>query len=308
MNRLVRPVVTRRDVLAGLAALVVTRARLARADAATQVLGRFGTTYLHDAEHRPRAFNVELAADAIDGRANLPGAVFSFNAVVGERTAAFGFEKSVVLRNRMLAEGTGGGTCQVASTLHAAALLAGLTVISRSPHSRPSAYIRMGLDATVAYPSIDLKLQNPGPERLTLRARAVRGAIDVWLEGAGPRPDVTVTSEILERTPFPRTIERDPRVPGFEVHVKAHGIPGYRVQRTRVASSADGNTRRETHVDLYEPTPEALLVAPDFDVARLDGGGPDDMPAPVVRDEVGALRPVLVQLRPSPRVTLDNRS
>ena len=75
-----------------------------------------------------------------------------------------------------------------------------------------------------------------------------------------------------------------------------------------MASSADGNTRRETHVDLYEPTPEALLVAPDFDVARLDGGGPDDMPAPVVRDEVGALRPVLVQLRPSPRVTLDNRS
>jgi hypothetical protein len=299
--------------------------------AAPLVLARFSTSYAHDGEHRARAFNVELGAEAVDGKTLAPGATFSFNDAVGERTAAFGFARSVVLRDGMLAEGVGGGACQVASTLHAAALLGGLEVVSRAPHSRPSAYIRMGLDATVALaagsPPIDLKLRNSTRAPVVVRARAAGGVLEIWLETRGTTPpDVSVTSEIVDRSAFPRVVERDKRITDDSVRVKAFGIPGYRVRRTREIRAADGTVRRDVRIDVYPPTSEIVRVAPSFDESRLrlrsgseaspaeDGAEPasgaDEAPpktAPSVVD-AGAPRPALVQLRPSTRVVLDNAS
>ena len=224
------------------------------------------TTFAYDAEHRGRAFNVELAAQAVDGRVIRAGGTLSFNEAVGERTASFGFARSVVLRDGMLAEGAGGGACQVASTLHAAALLAGLDVVSRAPHSRPSAYIRMGFDATVALgpAPIDLRLKNPTAAPVVVHARAHRGALDVWLEGRGPAPEVRLTSEIVGRVGYPRTIARDPLVPEDVVKIRSFGIPGYRVRRVRELRLPDGTTRRDVREDVYPPVPEVVVVAAGY--------------------------------------------
>jgi vancomycin resistance protein YoaR len=277
------------------------------------LLARFETSYLESAESRPRAFNVELAVSAIDGVAILPGKTFSFNHVVGERTAAFGFEKATVIRDRMVAEGTGGGTCQVASTMHAAALLAGLDIAERVPHSRPSKYIRMGLDATVAYPRLDLKIHNPRPDRVVVRARAARGSLVVMLEADAPeRPSVHLVSEILERTPFPQTVERDSLAAPDVVRVKEHGIPGYRVLRTRDIRRADGVVWRDQRLDVYPPTAQRLVAAPRVDVTALappedDVIAPEE-PAPAsprLLDDP-ALRPTHIQLHPARQVALDN--
>lgn len=272
------------------------------------VLARFSTTYAHDAEHRARASNVELAAEAINGKVLSAGATFSFNDAVGERTAAFGYEKSIVLRDGMLAEGMGGGACQVASTLHAAALLAGLDIVVRAPHSRPSAYIRMGLDATVAMGSgssaIDLKVKNPNSDSVVIHAHAARGTLEVWVDTPGTsRPDVSLTSEIVERTPFSRVVERDKHAKEDSARVKAFGIPGFRIKRTREIRAADGTVKRDVRFDTYSPTPEIIRVAPSFDESRLMGA---DAP-PLVTDP-GATKPALVQLRPSTTVVLDNAS
>ena len=303
--------------IAGGLTVLARETPLAAADAVARApLARFTTSYAHDGAHHARAFNVELAAEAIDGKALAPGATLSFNDAVGERTAAFGFARSIVLRDGMIAEGTGGGTCQVASTLHAAAILAGLEIVERTPHSRPSAYIRMGLDATVAFPSLDLKLKNPRSDRVVVHARAGKGTLDVWLDADGPeKPAVTVTSEIVARTRFVRTIERDASVPKSTVRVKAFGIPGFRMQRTREVRSLDGRIRRDVRFDVYPPTTEILQVAPDFDVSRLVPQGPSDdeppepptAPAPaLVRDEAGLARPSPSQVRPSTRVVIEN--
>jgi len=284
-------------------------------DARRVTLGRFVTTFAYDAEHRGRAFNVELAAQAVDGRVIRAGGTLSFNEAVGERTASFGFARSVVLRDGMLAEGAGGGACQVASTLHAAALLAGLDVVSRAPHSRPSAYIRMGFDATVALgpAPIDLRLKNPTAAPVVVHARAHRGALDVWLEGRGPAPEVRLTSEIVGRVGYPRTIARDPLVPEDVVKIRSFGIPGYRVRRVRELRLPDGTTRRDVREDVYPPVPQVVVVAPSLDAARLGRRGapsqatePDEPAGPELRTEVEptAVRPVLVQLRPSTLVTL----
>ena len=79
----------------------------------------------------------------------------------GARSEENGFHKAGEIFKGEMIEGVGGGTCQIASTLHAVAFFSGLDIIERLPHSRASAYIRPGLDATVVYPAVDLKLKNP---------------------------------------------------------------------------------------------------------------------------------------------------
>lgn len=262
--------------------------------APTHVLGHFTTSFQTDAEHKARASNVELAAEAIDRKTIAPGATFSFNDAVGERTAAFGFANATVLRDGMLAEGTGGGTCQVASTLHAAALLGGLEIVHRAPHSRPSAYIRMGLDATVVFGKIDLVVRNPGTQPVTIRARVDKGSLDIALESEADVPKVTLTSEIVERMPFTNVYERDRAVTDARVHVRAFGIPGFRVKRVRVV---DG--RVDVRTDTYPPVSAVLRVG------LADAGTSSEEEAAAVVD-AEAVRPALVQVRPSTLVTLDN--
>jgi hypothetical protein len=261
----------------------------------THVLGHFTTGYADDAAHKARAGNVQLAAEAIDRKTIAPGATFSFNDAVGERTAAFGFAKATVLRDGMLAEGMGGGTCQVASTLHAAALLGGLEIVARAPHSWPSAYIRMGLDATVAFGSIDLKIKNPTSELVTIRARANKGSLVVALESAAPVPKVTLVSEIVERTPFENRYERDKAITDDKIHVHAFGIPGFRIRRLR---TVDG--RRDVRFDTYAPVTAVLRVGQLGDA----GTSSEEDGASVVEAE--AEKPALVQVRPSTIVTLEN--
>jgi vancomycin resistance protein YoaR len=299
--------IARRALLIGGSLLVSFVAHAEEPPKSVVVLGHFATTYQTDAEHKGRAFNVELAAEAINGKTIAAGAVFSFNDAVGERTAAFGYEKATVVRDGMLAEGTGGGACQVASTLHAAALLAGLDVVLRAPHSRPSAYIRLGLDATVAFGGmaqpIDLKLRNTFAHAVVVRAKASKGTLDVSFDSAAAKPEVTLTTEIIEWLPPAQRIERDPkRTDDQTVLVKSFGIPGHRVKRTRTIKRADGTTQRDVRFDLYVAVDEVLVVSTGFDQEKLAEPGVVKTPA------AGAIKPLLVQLRPSTTVTLDNNS
>ncbi len=271
--------------------------------AESNVLARFSTRFLRDPEHRTRAQNLGIAAAALDGVVLAAGAVFSFNERVGERTARLGYEPSVVYRDGQLTQGTGGGTCQVASTFHAAALLAGLGVVVRTPHSRPSAYIRMGLDATVVFPQVDLKIRNTRAEPVTVRAQVVEEREDnrlaVWLEGDGVRPSVTLASEIEERTPASRTLVRDPGQPDDVVLVRAYGVPGYKVRLERTVRTigvGDAPPRTDTRPSEYPETPEVLVVSPTFDEERLGAHHPR---RPRVLDEKGALHPVDAQLHPA---------
>ncbi len=303
-----RPWVLAVSVAAAFAAPAPSRADVNAMATEASAIGRFTTSYAHDTEHKARATNIEIAAAAIDGKNIAAGGTFSFNDAAIERTRAFGYERSIVLRDGMIAEGSGGGACQVASTLHAAALLAGLDIVMRAPHSRPSAYIRMGLDATVSLGSgpsaIDLKLKNPTRFPMTLRARAARGTLDVWIDSLGrAKPTISVTSEIVERIAFPRIVEHDASVPKGIRRIREFGIPGYRVKRTREVRTADSDVKRDVRIDVYPPTREVVREAPpDPD----SGETHEDNERATTLVDAGAIRPSLVQLRPSTRVVLDN--
>lgn len=108
-----------------------------------------------------RATNIQLATKTINGDVVMPGQTFSFNGILGKRTAEKGYQSAPVDIGKTTGMGIGGGICQVSSTLYNAALLAGIKPTVRTHHSIPSTYVPLGHDATVDYDSkLDYQFKN----------------------------------------------------------------------------------------------------------------------------------------------------
>ena len=122
-------------------------------------IAKFSTELLNKDEDR--IHNIKIAADEIDHTVLEPGEVFSFNRILGKRTEDKGYEKApILLGNGEKGEGTGGGICQLSTTLYNAALQADLEIVERHRHSEPIPYVEEGKDATVVYNSKDLRFKN----------------------------------------------------------------------------------------------------------------------------------------------------
>ncbi len=107
-----------------------------------------------------RTHNLRLGIATVNKTAIEPNQIFSLNEVVGERAPGRGYRAALIFRESDVRPETGGGMCQVSSTIYNAALLAGLEMTERFPHQRPVDYIPMGRDATVYWGSKDLKFKN----------------------------------------------------------------------------------------------------------------------------------------------------
>ena len=147
-----------------------------------------------------RAENLRLAAEAINGYVIEPGATFSFNEVVGDTTAERGYKEAPVLYSSGLGSSDGGGICQVSTALYIAAVKADLEIVERHPHSVPSDYAPIGLDATIVYGSRDLRIKNNTDFPITIYAKAVGQTVSVNLLGK-PRDDgitIDATSRVVD--------------------------------------------------------------------------------------------------------------
>ncbi|RMH38102.1 MAG: hypothetical protein D6689_20125 [Deltaproteobacteria bacterium] len=209
----------------------VTTDDLGRIDI-SHVLGHF-TTRFSVAEKR-RSDNLKLAASKLDGYVLMPGAEFSFNDVVGPRTEAEGYKIAHVITSGEMVDGLAGGSCQISTTLHGAAFFAGLDILKSTPHSRPSTYVTMGLDATVVYPVTDLKLRNPYDFPVVIHYRVARGEATVEILGKKrPYDRIEFEREILEELPFDTVTREDDTLPVGSLVVEQEGFPGYKLKRYR---------------------------------------------------------------------------
>jgi vancomycin resistance protein YoaR len=254
----------------------VTRESLARIDV-SRVLASFRTYFSRRGDQAARARNIEVAASRIDGLVLRPGQVESFNGVVGPRSEANGFVKAFEIYKGEYVEGMGGGTCQVASTVHAAAFFGGLDLVERLPHSRPSAYIPVGLDATVVFPTVDLKIRNPFPFPVVFHTAVAENTLRVELLGADKPLVVELRKEVVSTTPFERKVVED-RFFGRPKRTQK-GADGVDLRRTRVLAPVRGGTLKvETTLDRYPPTFEVWKVPPGFDQDQLPPLGEDPPP------------------------------
>ena len=144
-------------------------------------IGYFVTRFNPGDEGRTQT--VRLAIKIIDGTVVPPGAVFSVNEVVGERTAARGFGTGHVFVDGKMAVQQGGGMCQVATTLFNAAMLADLKIVERKQHVRTIPYADPGRDATVYFGQKDFKFQNNTPTPIYVSYKTTRSHAIVSLFG-----------------------------------------------------------------------------------------------------------------------------
>lgn len=113
-----------------------------------------------------KAVNLQLAATRLDGVVLLPGQRLSLWREVGKPTYRRGFLDGMILSHGTITAGVGGGLCQMSNLLYWMTLHTPLAVVERWRHSYdvfPDAGRTQpfGSGATVAWPALDLQIENP---------------------------------------------------------------------------------------------------------------------------------------------------
>ncbi|MCA9667074.1 MAG: VanW family protein [Myxococcales bacterium] len=201
----------------------------------SHVLAEFSTVYALTTKYKDRTHNLKVGAAKLDGYVLRPGELLSYNKVVGPRNKAQGYRTAPVITAGELVDGMAGGSCQLSSTLFAAAFFAGLSLESSRPHTIPSGYIKMGLDATVSYPLTDLVIKNPYPFPVVIHFTVAQGRVRVRLLGKKrPYRKIVFRRTLKKQTPFKEVVRDDPSMPrGVRVVVQA-GVPGFMLERERL--------------------------------------------------------------------------
>lgn len=225
------------------------------------LLASYETRYSTLQTARDRTFNLKVAAEKVDGLVVMPGETFDFNDIVGERNEANGFRPAPVIAGGEMIDGVGGGTCQVASTLHAAAFFAGLPIPLRQAHSRPSAYMFMGLDAVVAYPQLNFRFTNDFPFPIVIGFTVEGGVARAELRGAHTDRMVSFVRRIEEVLAYDEREVEDSSLPRGVRVLRQRGVPGFRVVNWRIVRDVATNQAVRTRSeDLYPPTQQIWRV------------------------------------------------
>ena len=256
------------------AALVVRVVQPARTTADARAMGIVGevssysTTYGGIPE---RLHNVALVAQLIDGAMVAPGATFSFNKTTGERTAAKGFEVAPVIMNGEVTTGLGGGVCQVSTTTFNAVFDGGLPITERTNHALYISHYPLGRDATVDYPSVDLKFRNDTDHWLLIRTFVSTGSLTVTIYGTPQNR--RVESEVAPLTVVgatPVKVTKDPTLKKGERVVDHSGSPPTATTVRRKVYDADGKL-------LYDDSWHSSYVS-DAELVRVGTKKPPKKP------------------------------
>ncbi len=142
-----------------------------------------------------RLFNVVKAAAACNGADLQPGDVFSFLGLVGCPDVEQGYKKAIgYLAGRPVLMG-GGGVCQVSSSIYTCAVYADLEIVTRANHSYSQDYVQLGMDAAIAWPTLDFQFRNSTPYPMKVICETEGRNLSVRLLGTRYR-DTTVETEI----------------------------------------------------------------------------------------------------------------
>lgn len=139
------------------------------------------TTTLYDKE-QTRIENINLAISKLNGVAIENGTEFSFNNTIGPMDGSNGFKKATGFDSKgRKIKISGGGICQISSTLYNSALIAGFEITERHPHSRRVYYVPKDKDATIFYGSLDLKFINNSGSKVRIDASATESTVTITL-------------------------------------------------------------------------------------------------------------------------------
>ena len=141
-----------------------------------------------------RVNNITLAAAAMNGVVLQPGEQFDYNACLGQRTEAKGYQSAGAFSGGQHVMSIGGGICQGSSTLYYCALKANLSITDRWCHQFVVGYLPRGMDATVSWGWPDFKFVNSRSYPIKIAAWVSGGYLTIQILGTdvdGSYVDIT---------------------------------------------------------------------------------------------------------------------
>ncbi|MBS1714869.1 MAG: VanW family protein [Armatimonadetes bacterium] len=243
-------------------------------DGITDVVSTYTSHYSEG--NTNRASNIRNAARRLSGTILMPGEKFSFNGVLGRRTAKNGFKLAGVYNNGKHDVDIGGGICQVSGTLYNAVLLADLKIVNRSNHTFPVPYLPVGRDATVSFPAPDFSFANSTDGPIAISASAGGGTItfrvlgkkvdgqEVSLYTAGHQSWGRAEKVIVDTSLAPgRRVVEEPGGSGHRIQtyriVKLNGVE---VKREHLGQSEYPGGTRIVRVNPKAAAPKPVKPAP----------------------------------------------
>lgn len=204
----------------------ITKEMLSKIDG---VIGSFTTSYTSSDANR--SANVEIAAKTVNGTILMPGDTFSYNNTLGERTTAKGYRDGAAYVGNKVVMVTGGGICQVSTTLYRAVLRAGIMPTERHNHSMTTTYSGPSEDATVSWGSLDYQFKNPYDFPIYIQGYTSNKHVTFNIYGNVQGMDgktyelQTVVNETLK--PSVKTVD-DPSLPEGQKVVEQRPVTGYK--------------------------------------------------------------------------------
>lgn len=167
-------------------------------------LGTFSTVSTNNEDG---TYNMEKALLAANGTCIPAGGTFSFLGTVGACDKAGGYRVAGVLVNGKHDQDYGGGVCQASTTIYNAAIRSGMEVVERYNHAIPSSYCKIGQDATVSYPYLDMKVKNPTDYPMFLVTSTSGRQLNATIYGYQPDSydDIEIVSQVDNTYPAPST-------------------------------------------------------------------------------------------------------
>ena len=202
-----------------------TAPELSEADAREQYQ-RLSTFTTETTANEKRNTNVKLAAQAINGTIVQPGEEFSFNKVVGPRTAEKGYQEAAAYNSGAVVQELGGGVCQISSTLYRVVFQSGMEVTFRRSHTFEPNYVTPGQDAAISWEQPDFRFVNTSDKPIGILASYADRKATVSIFGVPVLEDGVVwdlASEKVEEIdpPEPEYVEDPTLAPGTENTIKA---------------------------------------------------------------------------------------
>jgi vancomycin resistance protein YoaR len=206
-----------------------------------------------------RVTNIHRAADLVNNTVVEPGSVFSLNDTVGARTPERGFVSAPVFYGEFT-EDVGGGVSQFATTLFNAVFFGGYEDVTHKPHSIYFSRYPMGREATVNYPSLDLKFRNDSNHGILIRTSYTDSSITVSFYGdtEGKVVSAEGPNVLAERPPGIEYIDWPLLPAGAEEEIES-GYTGYDVEVFRVIERPGREPVRERFFWRYRMLPTKVL-------------------------------------------------
>ena len=203
-------------------------------EAFPNLLATYSTTF--STKNTNRTTNIRLSSNKINGVVLMPGEQFSYNTVVGQRTAAAGYKSAAVYINGKVENGIGGGICQVSSTLYNTALRANLEIVKRSNHRFATGYVPLSTDATVSWGGPEFIFKNSRKHPIKIVSVVNGGKITVSIYGCKEEVeyDVVIQSQTLQTIPMKTVYRTNTSLPKGTTKKVQTGHAGYKSRAYRI--------------------------------------------------------------------------